>query len=359
MLAALFLLLLQDDAIEKIRAGQTPDRLSELTDPRILDAIADQIRKRGPFTDAVALHLCAHGGRAHADALVALLGHASVRVAYGAVFALAALLDEKLLPLLETALDAKRDLQLRALTVLAEARFPPAAPLLEKRVALLDAADRDRSKAMLRAIASSQARGTHDAVLAYYEKTEEDLAVRALGRLWEMRLDDPPRARADEIRRLSSLLFIRRLAMGGATNETYADAMLRLLARDEFEKFLRDFSGESFFARRVVAAAAMQRSFDRAKGTLLVEAFLGNPDAGLVGQILLRSPWDLPKERLAPLLDRKDEAKIDDAPARMCDLAVRRLSRQIDRREIELPAELEKRDALVREWKARLNKNHR
>lgn len=343
-------------AVGKIRAGGVPEKLSELRHPRVLDAIAERIRAGKPCAEALLLHLCAHATRSHAEAVLSLLDHATVKIAYAAVFALAALLDEKLLGALEPKLDADRDVQIRALTVLAEARLPAAAPLVEKRTSLLDPADRERSKAMLRAAAACRARRAHDAVMAYYEKTEDDQAVRALGRMWERKLDAAPLERAEEIPRLSALLLARRLALGGATNETFCDAMLRILAKDEFAKFLADFAGERFFARRVVAAAAMSRGFDRAKGTRLVEAFLANPDPGLVAQILVRSPWELPKGRLAALLARAEEPKIDDAPAhaRLCDLAAWRLTLQIDRREEEIPPEVEKRDAIIRAWKERL-----
>ncbi|GEM_PF-5816833 len=361
MLLALLLSLQGDEiaeALEKIRAGETPKNLASLRNPRILNAISEEIRARRPCTEEVALHLCAHGERAHAEALLELLGHRTVKVAYAAVFALAPLSDEKLLALLEPKLDGAREIQLRTLTLLAESRMAAAAPLLEKRVALLDPADSDRARAFLRAAGDCRVRKAHDAVMAYYEKTDDEQAIRALGRLWETKLDAPPLERSEEILRLSSLVVIRRLALGGATKPLYCEAMLRVLTSQELDKFLRDFAGESFFARRVMATAAMSRSFDRGKGTRLGEAFLANPDAGVVALVLIRSSWDLPQEKLASLLVREDEAKIEDAPAhaRVCDLAVWRLALQVDRKENEIPPELEKREALVRDWQARMKK---
>ncbi len=345
-------------AIETIRAGRTPEKLKDLKDPRILNAIATQILDRKPCTEPVLFHLCANGTRDHAEAMSALLEHPSTKVAYAAVFALAPLVEETLLPTVARKLDAARDVQIRALTLLAESRYASAAPILQERLNLLDGADRERSKAMLRALAACRVRGAHDGVFAYYEKTDDDGAVRALGRIWETKLNAGPLDREEEIRRLSSLVLARRLAMGAATSEVSCEAMLRLMTREEFEKFLRDFSAERFFSRRIVAAAAMAPGFDRTKGARLVEVFLANPDPGLLGQILVGSPFDLPREKLVALLENSQDVKIEVAPAhsRVCDLAVWRLTLQIDGREDEIPPELEKRDALVREWKERLRK---
>lgn len=345
-------------AIETIRAGRTPENLKDLKDKRVLDAIATQIRDRKSCPEAVLFHLCANGTREHAEAMLALLEHSSVKVAYAAVFALAPLMGDALLPSVAKKLDAGRDVQIRALTLLAESRYAPAGALLEKRLGLLDGADRERSKAMLRALAACRVRAAHDSILAYYEKTEDEGALRALGRIWEMKLDAAPLERESEIRRLSSLVLVRRLATGAATSEVSCEAMLRMMTREEFEKFLADFAREKFFGRRVVAAAAMAPGFDRAKGARLLEAFLDNPDPGLVGQILVSSPYDLPQNRLGALLANSQDVKIDVAPehSRLCDLAVWRLSLQIDKREDEIPPEIEKRDALVKGWKERLRK---
>ena len=114
------------------------------------------------------------------------------------------MLDDGLLVLLEPKLDGPRDTELRSLTVRADSRFAGAAPLLEKRASRLDPADRERSRALLRAIGRCKARRAHDAVVDYYEKSDDEHAVRALGRLWEMRLNAPALDRADEIRRLST-----------------------------------------------------------------------------------------------------------------------------------------------------------
>jgi hypothetical protein len=349
----------QDDieaAIAKIRAGQAPEKIPK--DKRVLDAIAAQVRDGKPCAEPVLLHLCEHGTREHAEAIVALLEHASVKVAYAAVFAAAPFVDEKLLPALEKRLDGRRDAQIRALLVIAESRFGPAGALLEKRLSLLDAADMERSKAMLRAIGACRLRAAHDAILAYYDQAGDDLAVRTLGRLWEMKLDAKPLAKAEEIRRLTALLLARRLALGGATNEAFCEAMLRIMTREEFEKFLADHAKEKFFSRRVLALAALKRGFDRAKGLKLAEAFFESPDPALVAQIIVTCPWDLPVGKLALALDDKNEPKIEEAPAhaRVCDLAVWRLALQLDKQENEIPPEVEKRDALVKEWKRRLIK---
>lgn len=355
---------LQDDpaeiraAVAKIRAGETPEKLEDLTDPRILRAISQQIRNGKACSEAVLVHLCNHAAREDADALLALLSHSSVKVAYAAAFGLAPLLDQTLLPDLEKKLEGTEEVQIRTLTVLVESRVATAGAILTKRLAWLDADRPERAKALLRALAACRVRAAHEAVLAYYEKTEDDLAVKALGRIWETKLDAPLLERSDEIRRLSTLLLVRRLALSGATNETFCDALLRLLTKEEFEKFLADYSAESFFARRVIVAAALARGFDRTKGMRLAESFLASPDAGLVGQILVNSPYELPREKLAVLLDQTKDAKIDAAPehSRVCDLAVWRLTLQIDRREDEIPPELEKRDERVRNWKERLRK---
>lgn len=345
-------------AIEAIRAGRTPENLKDLKDRRVLAAIATRVRDRKPCPESVLFHLCANAAREHSEALVDLLDHSSVKVAYAAIFAVAPLVEERLLPSVAKKLDTGRDAQIRALTLLAESRYAPAGALLEKRLSLLDAADRERSKAMLRALAACRVRAAHDAVLAYYEKTEDDGALRALGRIWEMKLDAAPLERDQEIRRLSSLVLARRLAMGAATSDVSCEAMLRLMTREEFEKFLTDFAREKFFARRVVAASAMAPGFERAKGARVLEALLDNPDPGLVGQILVGSPFDLPRKRLASLLANSQDVKIDVAPehSRVCDLAVWRLTLQLDKREDEIPPEIEKRDALVKSWKERLER---
>lgn len=356
------LLLIQDpvrDALDQIKKGETPEKLSERKEPEVLDAIAERVRAKKACPDAVLLHLCANAARAHADALLELLDD-PVKIAYEAVFALSTMVDEKLLPLLESKLDGARDVQIRAFTVLAESRFAGAAGAIEKRVGLLDPADRERSKAVLRAVAGCRARGAHDAVLAYYEKSDppDDQAIRALGRIWEMKLDAKPLERKDEIRRLTVQLMIRRLALNAASTELQAEALLRILTKEELEKFLKDFAGEKFVSRREVAAAAMAKGFDRAKGAFVVAAFLANPDPSLVSRIVVLSPHPLPKEALAKLLFREEDAKIEEAPevSRVCDLAAWRLAKQIDRKDVEIPAEADQRDAIVREWKARLTK---
>lgn len=362
MTLLLALLLTQDavqHAVEKIRKGETPDSLAERKEPEVLDAIAARVLEKKACPDAVLLHLCANAARSHADALLELLDD-PVKIAYEAVFALSTMLDEKLVAALEPKLDGARDLRIRAFTVLAESRFAGAAPAIEKRLNLLDPADRELSKAVLRAVAGCRVRAAHDAVLAYYEKTDppDDQAVRALGRIWEMKLDAKPLERKDEIRRLTTELMIRRLVMSAASTEVQAEALLRILTKEEFEKFLKDFATEKFVSRREFAAAAMARGFDRAKGIRLVEAFLANPDPSLVSRIVVLSPYPIPKEALAKLLFREEDAKIDEAPgaSRVCDLAAWRLSKQIDRKDVEIPAEVEKRNAIVQAWKERLTK---
>jgi hypothetical protein len=363
MRALLVLLLLPSCAsrqetpeIQKIRKGETPDKLKDLTDRATLDAIADQIVKGGPASDAVKHHLCEHGTREHAEALFVLVEKEGKEVAIDAVFALAALLDEKLFPRVEKLLDGERKARLRALMLLTQCRMPAAAKLLEKR-ALLDAKDSELSGVALAAIGACRARGTHEAVLDYFEKTGEDAALKALGRIWETKLSAPALERADEIRRLTALVPLQKLAMSGASTELYCDAMLRVLSKAEFEKFLKDFAGERFYARRIFVLAAGAEGFDKEKGRALHSAFLANPDPGTVARILYASRFELPLDKVGPLLENAKDADIEELPkgTRVCDLAAWRLAAQVDRKAPELPL---KEDALPKwkEWWAKQKK---
>ena len=325
--------------LRAIRAGETPRHLETLTDSATLEAIAQEVVKGSPVSEAVKLHLCAHATRGQVQALFVLLEKGSPKTAYAALFALVPVMDATLLPRVETMLEASsREARLRGLMLVGETGLPAAAAVLARRN-LLTPDDRELSRVALQAMAACRDRASHDAILDYYEKTDEEAALVALSRIWEMQKETAPLARSDEIRRLSVQRVLFRRAMGGESNAALCGSMLRIMTPEELEKFISLFAGERFPSRRLLVHAAGAEGFDLTKGRRLHAAFLASPDPRLLGRLLYFSPHELPVEGVTPLLANEQIVEDEEIPGeiRVCDLASWRLAAQVERKVHPLP----------------------
>jgi hypothetical protein len=213
----------------------------------------------------------------------------------------------------------------RALHLLGMLGTPGSAKLLLERLPnLLDSGDAAVSRM---AVVTAGLRRLEEAtapILDRLEKLDGHAAFRALGRIWERRLDDPPLPRPREIRRLAVLALAHRWGMEPSPLPEACEAMLRVMTREELERFLERNARDRFPSRRTVAEATGRRGFDPAKGLRVHEALLASPDPDLVAALLEGSPHALAPELLRPLLEDK-RATRDGRPLR--ELAARRLER--------------------------------
>ena len=157
------------------------------------------------------------------------------------------------------------------------------------------------------------------------ERTDDKAALRALGRIWERTLDEPPLPRKDEIDRLTTLTLLHKAAMGATPSLEAVEAMLKVQTREELDDFLAKHAKDKFFARRFCDEAVRKRGFDAGKGARVHEALLASPDADLVARILEGTPFELRREEVRKLL--KDDRKTLDG-RRLGDLASKRLGEQ-------------------------------
>jgi hypothetical protein len=227
---------------------------------------------------------------------------------------------------------------LRGLPLLSELSSEGSARLLLERLpALLRSPVPGAPRAAVVAAGLRRLRPASGAILEHLESSGDAADLRALGRIWERRLSDPPLGKADEVERLTTLAVLHRLSMGAEGSPEACEAMLRAMAREELEDFLGKHAGERFPARRLCDQAARKRGFDPEKGARIHEALLASPDAGLVAGILDTSPHALREAIVRGFLS-------DRRPVRegvlVCDAAAARLSGK-------RPATRAERDALL------------
>lgn len=233
---------------------------------------------------------------------------------------LAKLYDDTLQPRLKKLLDAA---PLRALQLIGDLTTEGSANLLQERLpGLLDSKEKDVPRMAEVACGLRRLRAATPLLL---ERTEDKAALRALGRIWDRRLEDPPLERKDEIGRLSALALVHRITMGATSSLEACEAMLRAMTGEELEDFLAKHAKDRFYARRFCDEAVRKKGFDAKKGARVHEALLGSPDADLVGGILTSTPFELRPEAVRPLL--KDERGTSDGRV-LGELASKRLREQ-------------------------------
>lgn len=231
---------------------------------------------------------------------------------------------------------------LRALPLIGDLTTDGSAQLLRDRLpALLRSPVPGAPRAAAVAAGLRRLRPASEPILELLERTGEPAALRALGRIWERRLGDPPLAKADEVERLTVLAVLHRLSMGLDAAPEACEAMLRAMTRSELEDFLGKHAGEKFPARRLCDQAVRRRGFDPEKGARIHEALLSSPDLELVAAILDTSPHALREPIVRGFL-------VDRRPVRegtlVCDAAAARLSGK-------RPATRPERDALIESLK--------
>lgn len=227
---------------------------------------------------------------------------------------------------------------LRALPLIGDLTTDGSAKLLRERLpALLRSPVPGAPRAAAVAAGLRRLRPASEPILDLLERTGEPAALRALGRIWERTLADPPLAKADEVERLTVLAVLHRLSMGLDAAPEACEAMLRVMNHAELEDFLGKHAGERFRARRLCDQAVRRRGFDPGKGARIHEALLSSPDLELVAAILDSSPHALREPIVRGFL-------ADRRPVRegtlVCDAAAARLSGK-------RPATRAERDALV------------
>lgn len=257
---------------------------------------------------------------------------------------LAKAFDDSLVPRLARLLDASPRVAARGLQLAGELETAGSAKLLLERLPrLLESEDADLARAAAVTAGLRRLRPATDPVLAWYGRSDDPAALRALGRIWERRLADPPLPRAEEIPRLAVLTLLHRLSTTAAASVESCEAMLRVMTRAELEDFLGKHAGDRFHARALCERAARRKGFDPEKGARIHEALLRNPDLELVAEILAASPHRLREALVRGFLDDRRPAKDD---LLLCDLAATRLSGK-------RPATRAERDALIESLKKR------
>jgi hypothetical protein len=233
---------------------------------------------------------------------------------------LARAFDDSMLLRLARTLDA---VPLRALQLIGELQTDGSARLLLERLpGLLASKEADVPRMAQVACGLRKLRGATPLLI---ERTGDKAALRALGRIWERGLDDPPLPRAEEIGRLTVLALVHKAAMGTTPSLEAVEAMLKIQARDELDDYLAKHAKDKFFARRFCDEAVRKRGFDPKKGARVHEALLASPDPDLVAGILETSPFDLAPQAVRALL--KDERARHDG-RKLRDLASKRLNEQ-------------------------------
>ena len=341
-----------DPVIEKLRAGEAPDELLKDKEGKYAPEVAKAIReKRAWKTDADSEHAMQYftgvAKSGYVDELFLVMEREKPMIAFAAIQMLSSQLTADHLPRLEGYLTGTDNAIVgSAVLLMAEARFGGA--LLEKHAAML-LAKKGLARPTLHAIGQCRARGATEAVLDYYAKSDDAACVKCIGKLWEQRSDAKPLEKKDETTRLIVLILLHPLATGPSCNKESVDAMLRVMTMTELNDFLDKHAKALFVSRQLVANAAVDRVFDKAKGAKIHAALLESPDAQLVASILWTSPHKLDAK---PLLTNEKVVKGADWPegTKVCEIAAVRLARQNGEEAI-LAATAEGRAKLVERFK--------
>ena len=307
-----------DPVLEKLRAGEAPAELRYDKNPNWTAEIGKALAEDRPW-------------KSDADAFAAL-----------AHFAAHAGPDQ--LPVVEALLtDAKPERRMRGLLI---ARLSPSdeMPKLLDRyaAALLDPATPQVAKVAVGAMGYRRVRGATEAILGYYDSTDDPAALRALGRIWEGAGDDPLRT--------AVLVVAHALAMSPAATAESAGTLMRVMSEPELDEFLGKWVPETFGSRELIIAAAAEKGFDRARGGRIHQAFLKSPDADLVTTILWNTPYKLDPAAVKPLLD---DSRVSKNGAKVCDYAAARLEAIDTGLPPELPADETLRERRLKKWRSR------
>lgn len=307
-----------DAVLDKLRGGEAPAELRYDKNPVWTAEIGTALAEDRPW-------------KSPADAFAAI-----------AYFAANAGADQ--VPLIETLLtDPKPDRRMRGLLIVRFSTTQETLELLPRyATALLDAGTPEVAKVALGVMSYRRARGATEAILGYYETTDNPAALSALGRIWEGAGDDPLRTAVH--------LVAHTLTMGAAGSPESADALLRVMNDAELAEFLAKWVPERFASRELVIAAAGEKGFDRARGRKIHEAFLKSPDPALATTILWRSPHKLDPAAVSALLD---DDRVAASGAKVCDYAAARLESMETGLPPELPADDGLRERRLKKWRAR------
>jgi hypothetical protein len=312
-----------DPVVVKLREGEAPDTLRNDKNPAWLAEIGRALEEDREW-------------RTDADAFAAIVHYAKHA-------------GENELPLIEKLLtDPKPERRMRGVLIVRLSPSKETLDLLEKHsAALLDPKDKQVAGVALGAAGHRRAKGTTEAILTYYEATEDPSALRALGRIWDDGKDDPLRT--------AVLLVAHAEAMSNAVDEGLAGeeatgAMLRVMTDPEVVEFLAKWAAEPFGARHHAVKVAGAKDFKAARGRRIHEALLRNPDAGVVSTILWRSPHKLDPELVKPLLD---DERATPGGAKICDYAAARLEAMESGLSTELPSDEALRERRLRKWRGR------
>jgi hypothetical protein len=186
-----------------------------------------------------------------------------------------------------------------------------------------------------------RAKEATDPILTYFEATDDSSALRALGRIWEGGGESPLRT--------AVLVVAHSLAMSPAASHDSTGALLRVMSDQELDDFLAKWVPEKFDSRELVIAAAGEKTFDRARGMKIHQAFLKSPDPAVVATILWRSPHKLDPAAVRPLLD---DERVTTEGAKVCDHAAARLEAIETGLAPELPADEGLRARRLKKWRS-------
>jgi len=274
-----------DPVLVRLRQGEAPESLRYDKNPIWTAEIGEALAADRPW-------------KSDADALAA--------IAYYAANA-----GPERLPQIEALLTAdKPETCMRGLLVARLSPLDGTRDLLVAHAAkLLDPARPAVAHVALGAMAARRAREATEAILGYYEATDDAAALRALGRIWEGAGDHPLRTAVH--------LLAHRLTLSKAAGPESADALLRVMSDAELVEFLSKWAGEEFGARHLVVAAAGAKDFPAPHGEKVHQAFLANPDGKLVAAILLTSRRRLDPAAVRALLGDEREGVAEAAAARL------------------------------------------
>ncbi|MHC4606190.1 MAG: hypothetical protein ACYTAF_04570 [Planctomycetota bacterium] len=252
-----------------------------------LDAIALRLRGGGPWEtprerEQAVIHFCGNARPGDADVLYELIRTEPDRTAYFAVLALGVLADDAVLEGVEGDLPfADARLTARLLSLLAASPHGRAAKIAAEQAAgFLGHGEQSVVRAALSALGAHRVWTEVPKILDLFVRTEDSRLLnplaRALGRMCEVRLGETPTGER-EVARLKAFLFLYRLSISPTATPETCGALLRVMTRQELEKFLSDFADEDFASRDLFIEVAGGSSCDPGKASMVRRVFLDSP----------------------------------------------------------------------------------
>jgi len=302
-----------DPVLDRLRAGEAPRELQYDKNPVWTAEIAEALRENRPWK--------------------------SDRDAFAAIVYFAANLGHDHLPVVEGLLRSEvPESRMRGLLIARLCTAIEILDLLNRYAAeLLDSAKPEIARVALGAMGHRRAQGATEAILDYFEASDDPAALRALGRIWEGAGESPLRTAVH--------LVAHKLTMSPAATHESAEALLRVMSDPELEEFLSKWAGDKFPARTLAVASAGAKDFPSARGRKVHEAFLANPDGDLVAALLLTSPHRLDRAAVVPLLGDEREAVSTAAAGRLESIETGLRP--------DLPADPAARERLLKKWRER------